>query len=257
MNKIFWLQPEDTQLGHWQKKISSLSGSPTFCVLPWIHFATRPNGDMRLCCGANSSGAGLDHEIGLIKTENGTPANFGKITPMEAWNSEYMRSVRNTMIEGNIPKSCSKCFEEESKGVVSKRMWESGTWVSQGIDIKELLEETEQDGAVPERLTYLDLRLGNTCNLKCIMCSPHDSSLWVTEHKKVYPLFQHKEVKKQLDWDKDAFDNLWYEKPEFWNEIYKQIPNLKQVYLFNGDECTIGSSTNVWIKDAYNFKFIT
>ena len=82
MNKIFWLQPEDTQLGHWQKKISSLSGSPTFCVLPWIHFATRPNGDMRLCCGANSSGAGLDHEIGLIKTENGTPANFGKITPM-------------------------------------------------------------------------------------------------------------------------------------------------------------------------------
>ena len=55
MDKIFWLQPADTKLGHWQRKISELSNSQTFCVLPWIHFATRPNGDMRLCCNSNSS----------------------------------------------------------------------------------------------------------------------------------------------------------------------------------------------------------
>ena len=67
MSKVFWLQPETTQLGQWQRKVSKLSASDTFCVLPWIHFATRPNGDMRLCCGSNSSGAGNDHEIGLVK----------------------------------------------------------------------------------------------------------------------------------------------------------------------------------------------
>jgi organic radical activating enzyme len=239
MNKVYWLQPEDTQLGHWQRKISDLSGSNTFCVLPWIHFATRPNGDMRLCCGANSSGAGQDHEIGLIKTESGRPANFGKETPMDAWNSEYMRSVRTTMLDGKIPSTCTKCFDEESQGVVSKRMWESGTWVSQGIDIEELIKETAEDGTVPERLVYLDLRLGHTCNLRCIMCSPHDSSQWATEHKKVYPLFQHKEIKKQLDWDKDAFDNYWYEKFQFWDQIYLQIPNLKQVYFAGGEPLLI------------------
>jgi len=32
--------------------------------LPWIHFATRPNGDMRLCCSSNASGAGADHTVG-------------------------------------------------------------------------------------------------------------------------------------------------------------------------------------------------
>jgi sulfatase maturation enzyme AslB (radical SAM superfamily) len=239
MNKVYWLQPEETQLGHWQKKITDLSGSNTFCVLPWIHFATRPNGDMRLCCGANSSGAGGDHEIGLIKTEAGKPANFGHETPMIAWNSEYMRSVRTTMLEGNIPSTCTKCFDEESKGVVSKRMWESGTWISQGTDIQELITQTQQDGTVPEKLVYLDLRLGHTCNLRCIMCSPHDSSQWATEHKKVYPLFQHKEIKKQLDWDRSIFDNYWYEKPEFWNQIYAQIPNLKQVYFAGGEPLLI------------------
>ena len=63
------------------------TGSRTFCILPWIHFATRPNGDMRLCCSANASGAGTDHTVGLVKNEKGVPANFGNSTPLEAWNN--------------------------------------------------------------------------------------------------------------------------------------------------------------------------
>ena len=239
MDKIFWLQPVDTKLGHWQRKIAELSNSQTFCVLPWIHFATRPNGDMRLCCNSNSSGAGFDHEIGLVKNETGRPANFGTETPMSAWNNEYMRSVRTTMMEGNIPSSCNKCFDEEHKGVVSKRMWETGTWVEEGIDIPELIAQTQEDGTVPEQLVYLDLRLGHTCNLKCIMCSPHDSSQWVNDHKKVFPLFKHSELKTQMSWDKKSFNNFWHENPDFWKEMYAQIPNLKQVYFAGGEPLMI------------------
>ena len=60
---------------------------------------------MRLCCSANASGAGKDHEVGIIKKEDGTPANFGKDTPMSAWNNDYMKSVRTTMLKGQIPVS--------------------------------------------------------------------------------------------------------------------------------------------------------
>jgi sulfatase maturation enzyme AslB (radical SAM superfamily) len=235
----YWMKPEDTKLGSWQHKIQKLSGSNTFCVLPWIHFATRPNGDMRLCCNSNSSGAGTDHEIGLVKNETGRPANFGKETPMSAWNNDYMQSVRTTMLDGKIPVSCKKCFDEESRNVVSKRMWETGGWIQDGIDIEELVEQTTEDGTVPESLVYLDLRLGHTCNLKCIMCSPHDSSMWVADHKKVYPIFQAKELKEQMAWNSDMFDNYWYENPEFWKEMYAQIPNLKQVYFAGGEPLLI------------------
>lgn len=238
MNKVFWIQPEDTKLGTWQRKVEDLSGSNTFCVLPWIHFATRPNGDMRLCCNANSSGAGSNHTIGLVKNEKGVPANFGRETPMSAWNNEYMRDVRTSMLEGKIPASCKKCFEEESKNVVSKRMWETGTWIQEGLDIKELIDNTK-DGFVPEKLVYLDLRLGHTCNLKCIMCSPHDSSQWVADHKKVYPLFQAKELKDQMNWNRKDFNNFWHENPDFWKEMYAQIPNLKQVYFAGGEPLMI------------------
>jgi MoaA/NifB/PqqE/SkfB family radical SAM enzyme len=239
MDKVFWIQSEDTMLGRWQRKVSEQSGSNTFCVLPWIHFATRPNGDMRLCCSANASGAGNDHTVGLVKNEKGVPANFGKETPMSAWNNEYMKSVRTTMLEGNIPKSCEKCFEEESKNVVSKRMWETGTWIQDGIDVPELIKQTQDDGTVPEKLVYLDLRLGHTCNLKCVMCSPHDSSRWVEDHKKIYPLFQTKELKEQMSWESKSFNNKWHENPDFWKEMYSQIPNLKQVYFAGGEPLMI------------------
>ena len=223
----------------WQDKIESVSGSKTFCILPWIHFATRPNGDMRLCCSANASGAGENHTVGLVKNERGVPANFGKETPMSAWNNEYMRDVRLTMLEGKIPASCSKCIAEESTGVASKRIWETGSWMEDGIDVEELIKQTAQDGTIPEKLVYLDLRLGHTCNLKCVMCSPHDSSQWVGDHKKIYPLFQAKELKEQMHWERKDFNNFWHENPEFWKEMYAQIPNLKQVYFAGGEPLMI------------------
>ena len=32
--------------------------SKTFCILPWVHLSTRPDGQMRVCCTANASSVG-------------------------------------------------------------------------------------------------------------------------------------------------------------------------------------------------------
>lgn len=220
-------------------KIRQISGSSTYCVLPWIHFATRPNGDMRLCCSANASGAGNDHKVGLVKSDSGEPANFGRDTPMNAWNNEYMKNVRQTMMKNQVPKSCTKCFEEESKGVVSKRLWETLTWHCDDVDIPELLRQTEADGTVPEKLKYLDLRLGHTCNIKCVMCSPHDSSRWLQDHSKLMNKLKDSNVARQMQFDQSSFDNKWHEKSSFWQDMYEQIPNLKQVYFAGGEPLMI------------------
>ena len=236
----WWYNSEAEQLGKYQREVESVSGTSTFCVLPWIHLATRPNGDMRLCCTANTSGAGDDHTIGLIKNLDGTHANFGKVTPMEAWNNDFMKNVRNAMLAGKIPASCAGCFKEEAQGMVSKRIWETGTWYkAEGVDIPELIAQTQEDGTVPEELKYLDLRLGHTCNIKCVMCSPHDSSKWVADWQKLIPVLQDPDVKKQMQWDKKEFNNKWHEKESFWKEIYEQIPNLKQVYFAGGEPLMI------------------
>jgi hypothetical protein len=36
-----------SELDKYTDAIAKAAGTKTFCVLPWIHFATRPNGDMR------------------------------------------------------------------------------------------------------------------------------------------------------------------------------------------------------------------
>ena len=222
------------------KLIEEKTGSPTFCALPWIHLATRPNGDARLCCVTNASGAHTgDHTVGLVKKEDGVPANFGRETPLEAFNNQYMRSVRLTMLEGKVPASCTKCFEEESNGVVSKRLWEMYEWNRDGLDFDKLITDTDSTGAVPPVIRYLDLRLGHTCNLKCVMCSPHDSSRWLQDYDKLVAKTKSTIVLHQVGFDKKSFNNTWYEKPEFWDDVFDQIPNITQLYFAGGEPLMI------------------
>ena len=227
---------------------NSADVSPTFCILPWIHLSTRPNGHMRLCCTANASSAGAKNdekfkgEVGILKKENGLPANFNHTDLKEAWNSVYMKSVRKQMLKGKIPLSCKKCFEEERQGYQSKRIWENRMWLKK-INVKELVENTNKDGSIPEKIYYFDLRFGTKCNLKCIMCSPHDSSLWVNDWNKLYPQIENPSLKELMIWPNkgkvDGASYNWYkDNTGFWSQLLKQIPNMKQLY-FAGGESTI------------------
>lgn len=223
------------------KLVEEKTGSKTYCILPWIHVATRPNGDARLCCGSNASQATKGIlDAGNIKKENGQPANFGRENLYSAFNNEYMRNVRTTMLEGNVPLSCAKCFEEESAGMISKRLWETYWWTQQeDLDIAKLVKETDPDGTIPLVVNYLDLRLGHTCNLKCIMCTPNDSSRWMQDYDKLMEITENPLIKQQVHFIAKEFDNTWYERPEFWDEIFAQIPNIKQLYFAGGEPLMI------------------
>lgn len=222
------------------KIIEEKSGTPTFCVLPWIHVATRPNGDARLCCGSNASQAtnGI-LDAGLVKKENGQPANFGTDTLTSAINNEYMRDVRLTMMQKKIPASCAKCFEEEANGIVSKRVWEAYYWEQEGLDFDQVISSTKADGSIPPVIKYLDLRLGHTCNLKCVMCTPHDSSRWTQDYDKLISKTRSPIILKQIDWNEKEFNNTWYERPELWEEVFEQIPNMQQLYFAGGEPLMI------------------
>jgi organic radical activating enzyme len=224
------------------KHVFDKTKTKTFCILPWIHVGTRPNGDARLCCGSNASQAANGiFDAGNVKKEDGSPANFGKDTLYSAFNNSYMRSVRTTMLNGDIPSSCSKCFEEEENGMISKRIWETHYWHTEdnGIDIDELIDTTEEDGSIPLKVPYLDLRLGHNCNLKCVMCTPNDSSRWTQDYDKLVASTDNRTILKQIRFDSDKFNNQWYERPELWDEIFDNIPNIKQLYFAGGEPLMI------------------
>ncbi len=222
--------------------------SNTFCALPWIHLSTRPNGHMRLCCTANASSADATNdkkyggEVGILKNADGRPANLNTTDLEVAWNNQYMKNVRVQMLNNEVPAACTKCFKEEAAGHRSKRNWESEYWAKR-IDIKDLVAKTSTDGEVEPKIAYIDLRLGTKCNLKCIMCSPHDSSMWVGDWKKLNSQIKNPELKEIMQWTNNGrVDDASYDwhvnNKNFYDSLYRQLPNLHQLY-FAGGESTI------------------
>jgi len=212
--------------------------SNTFCPLPWIHLATRPNGDVRVCCTANASGAGDDDikDAGLVK-KDGQIMNLQNHTIAEVWNSNYMKTVRLQMLAGEAPASCTKCYAEEQSGIASKRQWETVVW-RERIDVDSIVNKTKSDGSLPVDIPYFDLRLGNMCQLKCIMCSPHDSSSWIKEWKLQYPKYKTIELKQDQRWDSD-FDYTWYQKSSFLEDMRSNASNIRELYFAGGEPLLI------------------
>lgn len=224
--------------------------SSTFCALPWLHLSSRPDGKMRTCCTSNASsvqdpdssnkiGGG---EVGVLKNDDGIPANFNTTSLADAWNSAYMRNVRKMMMRGEQPASCLKCYKEESAGHLSKRNWETDYW-GHRYDLQQLVDETAEDGSIPAKIRYIDLRMGTKCQLACVMCSPHDSSGWIKDWQSITPQIKNEKLAQTSNWnrgiDTGASYNWHKNNPMFWDELYEQVPNLYQLYFAGGESLII------------------
>ena len=108
----------------------------------------------------------------------------------------------------------------------------------------EIVRETAEDGSVPPKIRYIDLRMGSKCQLGCVMCSPHDSSGWVKDWQKIYPTIQNDKLKNSFQWPNkgrvDGASYNWHKNnKEFWKELYEQIPNMYQLYFAGGESTVI------------------
>ncbi len=224
--------------------------SDTFCILPWVHLSTRPDGSMRVCCTANASSVGATNDkehggqVGILKDEEGRPNNLNVSDFLSSWNSTYMKNVRKQMLNGEMPPSCLKCYKEEAAGHNSKRMWETAYW-SNRVNVDTLLENTNEDGSVPPQLAYIDLRFGTKCQLACVMCSPHDSSGWIKDWKAIFPDVKNESLKETMQWrDKGSTNGSSYnwhkQNPTFWKQFYDQMANMQQIYFAGGESLIIG-----------------
>jgi len=210
------------------------STSKTFCVLPWIHMATFPDGAAPVCC--------------VAKTPDREEINLNNLTTSEIVNSGYFKSVRREMLQGKVPEPCQFCFKEEENGVDSYRINQNKVWFDRLTReyIDEIVSKTEDDGSIPFNLYSLDLRLGNVCNLKCIMCQPQDSSKWLKDNEhlaKVTKLGTDIGGAATVFQDKAKFYNRenyeWYKKDSFKDAVIEQSSNLRHIIIAGGEPLLI------------------
>jgi molybdenum cofactor biosynthesis enzyme MoaA len=189
--------------------------SNTFCVLPWMHLATNASGNLRVCCNSTPG-------KNFITKDNGSPYQLYKDNLEEAWNSKVYTTIRKQMLAGERPEMCQRCFGEEDVGIKSSRQSWNAKWQEQ----KEYLSDAPFD------IKYVDLRLGNLCNLKCRMCNPYASNQWVKEWHLVEDALSESEYKRLKNMD-------WPEHEKTWENLFSIANTVEEIYLTGGEPTII------------------
>lgn len=187
----------------------------TICMLPWISVEASPMGTVRPCCMAYEE----------ITDQSGNKYDLNQTNLEVVYHSRYMQQLRQQFRAGFKPATCNRCWEEEAAGRDSKR-------IHSQVRLKELYSQVDWDNDDPDQLWFVDLKLGNICNLKCRICGSWSSSKWAEEELAYMPGV---DKKKHIayTWLKSG---AWPRKTKtFWDNMRALLPNIRY-FEFTGGE---------------------
>jgi MoaA/NifB/PqqE/SkfB family radical SAM enzyme len=189
--------------------------SKTFCVLPWMHLATNASGNLRVCCNSIPG-------KNFITKDDGIPYKIFRDNLEEAWNSPDYVKIRKQLLAGDRPSMCERCFREEDAGIRSARQSWNEKWQ----------EDREYTLDAPFQIKYVDIRLGNLCNLKCRMCNPYASNMWVKEWNLIEETLSEEEYAR-------LSNMTWPENEKTWENLFSIADTVEEIYLTGGEPTII------------------
>lgn len=166
-------------------------------MLPYMHIYGSAGGDMVPCCEAQ--------EI---------PLNNPGETALESWNNDNYRELRRALANDERPERCAVCWHNEDSGIVSNRQqWEHDNWNTFADKIS-----VNDDYSVNNPPYWVELKVSNFCNLKCIMCSTHSSYKRVADLD-IISKYTKDGYETRLLRPTDLFASL-NEWPELWDHVH-------------------------------------
>lgn len=146
--------------------------SPSFCIAKWkqvtIHLQ---NGHTHSCHHPST------HKI---------PISEIKRNPSALHNTEYKKSLRKMMLEGQRPSECDYCWRVEDSGDnhYSDRIYKSSDPEWAYPYLNDIVNKPWDNNVDP---SYVEVSFGNVCNFKCSYCNPAVSSQWMEEIERYGP----------------------------------------------------------------------
>ena len=129
-----------------------------------------------------------------------------------------MEKIATEMAEGEHDERCVNCWFDESMGLTSLREMSNDVW-------RHIERNPNSD---PQ---HIELRLGNYCNLECMMCWPGASSSFQTMY------VENKEKFDRASISYPVFDNnnFWWESNEFMQFCDQILPTVKLLHFTGGE----------------------
>jgi MoaA/NifB/PqqE/SkfB family radical SAM enzyme len=175
--------------------------------------------------------------------ESGRALNAQTHSIRDIWASGAFKDVRRRMAEGEKIPNCSNCWSRERfRAGESLRHHMNARWIDRP-GLRATIDAAMSWDA-PTDPQYLDLRLGNICNLKCTICKPLYSSQIERDpvHTAWLGLNGHF---NRLD---GRFrDEEWSSAPAVVDEVMDLSGSVTQIYLAGG-EPTINRTQIGWLQ---------
>lgn len=147
-------------------------------------------------------------------------------------NMEYFTNVVRYRMREDAQSSirhagCQKCWNEEDAGLTSLRQFADRWYPSESDDFFFINEFNDTEN-IP--VYHLELRLGNFCNLKCIMCTEGSSSSVLAERE------QHRELYSTIGiYPYNPRINPWWEDQRFLDFCAQRLHRVKRINFTGGE----------------------
>jgi MoaA/NifB/PqqE/SkfB family radical SAM enzyme len=189
------------------------NSSKTFCIYPWIHQYIGTAGDIKPCC---------------VYTHASELGNLKENSLKEIWNNDATKKLRLKLLNGEEEPNCKHCNNSVRK-VSDTRTNGIKQHLEKNRDNQQILNSTLSDGTVPvHKLTHIDVRFNNLCNFACRTCSPHFSTNWVLDNRKLLNLTEKKEIN-------DGFQFPGKHKTHALEEITPHLATVQSLYFAGGE----------------------
>lgn len=208
-----------------------VSPGNNFCAMPFIHMAIEGNGDLLPCCMGSKLPANI----------SGNTFNDMKMHPSRA---DMQTAFKNNKKFSN----CATCWRDKTE--FSPR-------------VKFSINPHAQDftwnvyqGADPEpQLTWLEIKPGNRCNLKCRICGVHNSSSWAKDH---YRLYDFHMPYKETWIHKHQTQCEWIDEPQVWEDV-SGLEHVDTIHMMGGEPFMIEEHFEFLQRfaDAYDISKVT
>ena len=171
-----------------------------FCIMPFVHSFVTPD-IISPCCAYTD-------QLKLNSKE-------------QYWNSEQLKNIQKNMLDNVRDTGCDICWKKEDRGYSSLRQHSNQIY-------KDHVEDIKQDKKADHPF-YIDLRLGNLCNLKCRMCVSEWSSQIAGE------ILDN----PNEDWIDTPTQKVIELDDDTWELLDKWLPHVRRVFMTGGEPTII------------------
>lgn len=200
-----------------EQKATYLSkDNDSFCIFPWIHLYTEPDGRTFPCCT-------VEQDTINENTKDKTLA--------EIFNSDDWNKLRLDMLKGIKNPICRRCHAVEESSAPSYRTFANDDFG----DYIDIIDETNDDGTVNKfELKYIDVRFSNQCNFACASCGPVFSTKWIK-------MIKQKRTERDSVWTNEYVYNRIndHSKEDYVEQLKPHLADSHQIYFAGGEPLII------------------